>query len=310
MAKVALQDIIDARIAANPVTTETLAALSDVQVTGDHTPADGEVLEYVGSAGMWRPAALESVVSGVSSVNSATGAVTLDAADVGAMPSDYVEISTAFSGTPWNVSNVSFVLVSATTTSSDVTLTWPSGVHAVTFQVKQASSSTSANLTFAAGQVDSWPYGEPPLIDFANDARTTFTLYTFNGGTTVHGVHGQQLKQMYFTYEPGTNTVDEAVSTFQRINRRHKILRVWIDAVTAPTGSGETVDILRDGSTIFSAVSLPALGAGSTEGTAVTTFGSGAATGAVGDRYQAQVKSVGSSTPSQGLTVGVEYLEG
>jgi len=175
----------------------------------------------------------------------------------------------------------------------------------VTFVIQQDGSG-AADFTFAAGQVDVWPYGEPPIIDLAADAKTVFTLFTVDAGTTVHGVHGCQMRRAEWSFPPGEASVDESVSNWKRVTRPHRLINTWVDAGTAPTGSGETFDILRESTSVLS--TLTSLGVGATEGVANADFAT--PTGAADDRYKAQVKSVGSSTPSEGATVVLEYLEG
>lgn len=309
MAKVALQDIIDARITAAGQGATTLDGLSDVVAAA---PSTGQALVWNGSA--WAPGEV-AASSGITSVNGDTGpSVTLTAADLQVAPLKFNNQTHA--NTTISVAGLSDIVLTLSGNLSNLALTWAAGVdtQVVTFHVKQDVTG-GRTLTFGAGEVDTWPYSQTPIIDPASEARTTFTLVTYNGGTTVHGYHSQVIKELKFAFPPGEATVLNAVSNFARIQRPHRFIRAWCDATSAPTDE-EVVDVLLNGSTSIwasNASDRPRVAAAQTTGTSTTTFTTaGPATtgiGSAGARYQAKVVTA-ATADGEGLSVTLEYLEG
>lgn len=302
MAAIDLNDLIDARITAAGSGATTLDGLSDVSAA---SPDTGEALLWNGTA--WAPGEV-AATSGITSVNGqTTSSVTLDAYDVGAAP--LAKLDQTHSNTTVSVENYSDIVLTLGGNLANLAITWKSGVdcQAVTFHVKQDATG-GRTLSFGASVVDTWPFGQEPIIDPTADARTTFTLVTYNAGTTVHGYHSQVVKELKFSFPPGEATVLDAVSNFARISRPHRFLRAWCDANSAPTDE-EVVDILQNGTSIWAsnASDRPRVAAGQTVGTETSTFTT--STGSAGARYQAKVVTA-ATADGEGLTVTVEYLEG
>lgn len=90
-----------------------------------------------------------------------------------------------------------------------------------------------------------------------------------------------------------------------RTGRSRTVVQVWLDITTSPTGSAIIVDILKNGTTIFSDTdNRPQIAAGQeygyTENIDIDTWDDG-------DYYTWQVVQVGSTDPGADLTITVVY---
>lgn len=146
------------------------------------------------------------------------------------------------------------VIVNATL-GADTTFTitnWPSTGHLGQVIFRFIQDATGNRKPTIAG-VDQWVEDQlspPPVINPDVDALTTATVYSINAGSTMYGSSGQVVREHRYNLS-GTLTDGFTGSIPERIKNYGRIIEIWVEAGTAPSGGSGVFDVNLDGTTVY-----------------------------------------------------------
>ena len=295
----ALQTALDGK--SDTSHTHTLDALSDVATAG---ATDGQALLFDTGTGTWGPGDAGGAGGTVNSVNTQTGDVVLNAADVGAdaagTAAGLVTAHEADTTAVHGITDTSALVVTTDPRMTDSRT--PTAHNHPADQVTETAGlkvMTAAERTKLAGVADS---ATANATDAQLRDRTTHT-----GSQAISTVTGLQTaldaKVEAYTYAV---TGDVAVATGKsRVYLEDAMTLVSVRAAvgTAPNGSVIYVDVNKNGATIYGTqANRPTIFSGTNDAlggaASVTTF-------AAGDYLTVDVDGIGTTTPGADLTVTI-----
>lgn len=310
----------------------TLAGDSDVSISG---PSNGQVLTYNSSSGKWENQVAPSAP--VTSVAGKTGAVTLGESDIANLTSDLAAkaplASPTFTGTvtvpaPSNGTDAATKTYVDSTVSAgapDATASTPGLVQLTGDLGGTATSPTVPELaTLSTDKADKTVTitGTTSLTGGGDlSANRTLSLVNDSGspgaslyyGTDINGVKGffaiNNLNPVPSVVAPSfsyTGTIAVYTGDFRWYNdtgRTLSISKVRASLGTAPTGSSAIIDVLKNGTTIFTTTAnRPTIAASSNTATSGTPDITSVASG---DYLTVSIAQVGSTVAGADLTLTV-----